>query len=195
MWKLCTCRVRVTTATPVITHSNYVLCERITRTQSITSHSLPFIVRKWVHNLTHTHTHTHSLLMRTAVPTLHFTVHSTLHNVGYYTIRKYSLAWKVSGHYWLVYCQCITQLGDNTPYNHYRGFETSAVQMYVPLLPGRRSGDTPSYSHIRTSFQIISCIQRGWLQLKPNSVVWVRERKIPTERPKLVSEVGANVWG
>jgi hypothetical protein len=33
------------------------------------------------------------------------------------------------------------------------------------------------------------------LKLKLNSMAWVRERTIPTERPPLVSDVSANFWG
>jgi hypothetical protein len=37
-----------------------------------------------------------------------------------------------------------------------------------------------------------SCANRTELKLKLNSMVWVRERTIPTERPSLVGEVIAN---
>jgi hypothetical protein len=35
----------------------------------------------------------------------------------------------------------------------------------------------------------------GYLNYKKNSVAWVREGIIPTERKRLVGEVSANFWG
>jgi hypothetical protein len=40
-----------------------------------------------------------------------------------------------------------------------------------------------------------SYLTENWLKVKLNSVVWVRERTIPIERPPLVGEVSANFYG
>jgi hypothetical protein len=38
-------------------------------------------------------------------------------------------------------------------------------------------------------------VENAYEQQKKNSMVWVRERTIPTERPPLVGEVIANFYG
>jgi hypothetical protein len=44
---------------------------------------------------------------------------------------------------------------------------------------------------------IIACyiLHQASKEQQTNSMVWVRERTIPTERPPLVGEVIANFWG
>jgi hypothetical protein len=49
--------------------------------------------------------------------------------------------------------------------------------------------------HIRAVLRARKLLPSCRLKLKLNSMVWVRERTIPTERPPLVGEVIANLCG
>jgi hypothetical protein len=59
--------------------------------------------------------------------------------------------------------------------------DAGTVRRYPPLLSASQSA--------------ASCVTSLYERSKLNSMVWVRERTIPTERPPLVGEVSTNFWG
>jgi hypothetical protein len=93
--------------------------------------------------------------------------------------------------------------------NRWRALVNSVLNLRVPWNAGKQSSGLSSSAHLhRVSLLVIVfwynsvCYMsqpfRGLikkLKKKLNSMVWVRERTIPTERPPLVGEVIANFCG
>jgi hypothetical protein len=107
-----------------------------------------------------------------------------------------------------LWADCLENVGASTSHNRMglHGSVTGiALPFYLLKLKETNCLIKPVYTTLvnlswyqKCVFEVLGCCYDFWLsfkELKKNSMVWVRERTIPTERPPLVGEVIANFCG